>query len=89
VVGRSSKWLLGLASTAVLGYVFILSKTLRVLKCGPLFDETRGLNTTGHSPSSGGNSSSPGVGSCEQGNETYATINYLQFLKQLSINFSS
>jgi hypothetical protein len=38
-------------------YIFVLSNTLRISKWGFLFDERRGLNNTGHSPSKVGDSS--------------------------------
>jgi hypothetical protein len=51
---KSSKLLLVLASTVVLGigthdHIFVLSVLLRVLKWGLLFDEKRAVTTTGHS----------------------------------------
>jgi hypothetical protein len=54
-VSQSSILLLALVSTVSLGFgrAFVLSKTC-VLKWGFLFNKRRGLTTTGHSPSSGG-----------------------------------
>jgi hypothetical protein len=53
---QSSKFLLALASTVVLGFrllwdswpYFVLSRLLRALKWGLLFDKRRGLAITGH-----------------------------------------
>jgi hypothetical protein len=59
---QSSKLLLALASIVVLDvgphrdsndHIFVLSRLLRVLKCGLLFDERRRLTSSGHSTSTG------------------------------------
>jgi hypothetical protein len=55
---QSSKLLLAFASTVILGFgprrdlltYFIISRLLRVLKWSPIFEENRGLTTTGLSP---------------------------------------
>jgi membrane-associated phospholipid phosphatase len=59
-VGRLGKLLLGLASTVLFSdpvgthvHIFVLSKTLRVLKWDLRFDERNGLAPSGHSLSTG------------------------------------
>jgi hypothetical protein len=48
---QPSKFLLVLASPVILGFghIFVLSRSLRGLKWGLLFDERRGVTNSGHS----------------------------------------
>jgi hypothetical protein len=51
--GQSVEEILASGPTRTHDQIFVLSKTLRVLNRGLLFDKRRGLITTGHSHSTG------------------------------------